>query len=148
MKKEFCVTDDNAKALEVEQKLIEQKDIRGDVLYKIKDDPRTTRVGRFIEKYSLDELPQFINVLIGNMSVVGPRPHQLREVAKYSSHHFKVLNIKPGLTGMAQINGRSDLSLDQEVAFDTYYVENWSFFLDLEIIFKTPFIVLFKRHKG
>jgi exopolysaccharide biosynthesis polyprenyl glycosylphosphotransferase len=148
MKKEFCISDDNKKALEVEKELIATKDTRGDVLYKIQDDPRTTRVGKFIEKYSLDELPQFFNVLLGNMSLVGPRPHQLREVAKYSSHHFKVLNIKPGITGMAQVNGRSDLSLDEEVSFDTFYVENWSFLLDLQIIFKTPFVILFKRHKS
>jgi exopolysaccharide biosynthesis polyprenyl glycosylphosphotransferase len=148
MKKEFCITDTNTQALELEKKLIEKNDIRGDILYKIKDDPRTTKVGRFLEKYSLDELPQFFNVLMGSLSLVGPRPHQLREVSKYSSHHYKVLNIKPGLTGMAQINGRSDLSLDDEVAFDTFYVENWNFLLDLKIIFKTPFIVLFKRHKA
>ncbi len=148
LKKEYCTTDDNQTALQFEQELIAKNDIRGGVLYKIKDDPRATKMGKFLEKTSLDELPQFFNVLIGNLSVVGPRPHQLREVAKYATHHFKVLNIKPGITGLAQINGRSDLDFEDEVTFDTYYVENWNFFLDLWIIIKTPIILLFKRHRG
>jgi exopolysaccharide biosynthesis polyprenyl glycosylphosphotransferase len=137
------------KALEFEQKLIETQNLKpGDVLYKIKDDPRRTKIGIFIEKYSIDELPQLINVLIGNMSLVGPRPHQPREVAKYSKHHFKVLNIKPGITGLAQINGRSDLSFEEEVRLDTYYVENWSFLLDFWIIIRTPFAIFFSTHKS
>lgn len=147
-KQEFCTSSDNTEAVEYEKKLIKEKDIRGDVLYKIADDPRVTRVGKFIEKYSLDELPQFFNVIAGNMSIVGPRPHQPREVAKYASHHFKVLNIKPGITGLAQINGRSDLSFEQEVAFDTFYVEHWNFFMDLKIFIKTPITILFGKHKS
>jgi exopolysaccharide biosynthesis polyprenyl glycosylphosphotransferase len=146
LKMEFCTTSDSKKALEYEQKLIAEKDVRGDgVLYKIQNDPRSTRIGKFIERTSLDELPQFINVLIGNMSVVGPRPHQPREVAKYQAEHYKVLNIKPGITGMAQINGRSDLPFDKEVELDCWYIENWSFVLDLVIIIKTPFALLAKR---
>jgi lipopolysaccharide/colanic/teichoic acid biosynthesis glycosyltransferase len=151
-KQEYCTSESDPKAkkaLEFEQKLIAEKNMRGDgPLYKIKDDPRFTRVGKFIEKYSLDELPQFINVLLGNMSVVGPRPHQPREVAKYANHHFKVLNIKPGITGLAQINGRSDLSFEDEVSYDTFYVEHWSFWLDLWIVCCTPFVILFKSHKA
>jgi exopolysaccharide biosynthesis polyprenyl glycosylphosphotransferase len=148
MKAEFCTSESDAKNLEFEKKLIEEKDLRNDgVLYKIKDDPRNTKIGRFIEKTSLDELPQFINVLLGNMSVVGPRPHQPRDVAKYESYHYKVLNIKPGITGMAQINGRSDLKFDQEVEFDCWYIENWSFLLDLKIVLTTPFALL-KKHDG
>jgi exopolysaccharide biosynthesis polyprenyl glycosylphosphotransferase len=148
LKMEYCTTSDNAKALEYEQKLIQEKDMKNDgVLYKIHDDPRTTKIGRFLEKTSLDELPQFYNVLLGNLSVVGPRPHQPREVAKYLPHHFKVLNIKPGITGLAQINGRSDLSFDQEVMFDSEYVNKWSFWLDILIIFKTPFMLM-KGHKN
>lgn len=151
MKLEFCTSESNPKskkALEFEKQLIKQNDMRKDgVLYKIKDDPRTTKVGKFIEKYSLDELPQFINVFIGNMSMVGPRPHQPREVAKYQDHHYKVLNIKPGITGLAQTNGRSDLKFDEEVALDTYYLENWDIFWDIWIIIKTPFIIFFKTHK-
>jgi exopolysaccharide biosynthesis polyprenyl glycosylphosphotransferase len=136
-------------ALEFEQRLIAEKNMKADsVLYKIKDDPRTTRVGRFIEKYSLDELPQFYNVLIGSLSLVGPRPHQPREVAKYQTHHFKVLNIQPGLTGLAQVNGRSDLTFEQEVMYDTFYVEKWNILLDFWILFKTPLVILFSRHNG
>jgi exopolysaccharide biosynthesis polyprenyl glycosylphosphotransferase len=147
-KQEFCTSTDNTSAIEYEKELIKEKDIRGDALYKIADDPRMTRVGKFIEKYSLDELPQFFNVITGNMSIVGPRPHQPREVAKYASHHFKVLNIKPGITGLAQINGRSDLSFEQEVAFDTFYVEHWNFFMDLRIFIQTPIVIFSKKHKA
>ncbi len=149
-KTEFNTTSDNKEAIEFEQNLIRSKNLKKDEgpLYKIKDDPRMTRVGKFLERTSLDELPQFINVLLGSMSVVGPRPHQPREVAKYKSHHYKVLNIKPGITGMAQINGRSDLSFEKEVFFDTYYIEHWSFWLDIYIILSTPFILIFKKHEA
>ena len=148
LKLEFCTTSTNSQALEYEAKLIAEKDIRKDgVLYKIQNDPRSTRIGRFIERTSLDELPQFINVLLGTMSIVGPRPHQPREVAKYQSSHYKVLNIKPGITGMAQINGRSDLPFSKEVKLDCWYIENWSFWLDVAIIIKTP-LVLLGKHKG
>jgi exopolysaccharide biosynthesis polyprenyl glycosylphosphotransferase len=136
-------------ALEYEKQLIKENNMKKDnVLYKIKDDPRRTRVGKFIEKYSLDELPQLFNVFIGNMSLVGPRPHQPREVEKYLKHHYKVLNIKPGVTGLAQVNGRSDLSFEEEVRYDTFYVERWNFLLDIWIIIKTPFIVLFNSHQS
>jgi lipopolysaccharide/colanic/teichoic acid biosynthesis glycosyltransferase len=148
LKMKFCTTDDNKAALEFEKELIATKDIRNDgVLYKIANDPRTTKMGELLEKTSLDEIPQFFNVLIGNLSVVGPRPHQPREVEKYQVHHFKVLNIKPGITGLAQINGRSDLSFEQEVVFDSEYVKNWSFWLDLKIILATP-IRLIRGHKN
>lgn len=147
LKQEFCITEDNLDALEVEQELIKEKDSKnGDVLYKILDDPRSTRVGKILEQLSLDELPQFINVLFGQLSLVGPRPHQPREVAKYSNHHYKVLNISPGLTGLAQINGRSDLSFEEEFKFDLYYLEKWSFWLDIWIIIQTPFVILLRRH--
>ncbi len=147
-KQKFCTSESDNTGLELEKKLIAEQNLKSDsILYKIKDDPRLSRVGRFLERTSLDELPQFFNVFIGNMSLVGPRPHQPREVANYESHHFKVLNIQPGITGMAQTNGRSDLSFEQEVEFDSYYVEHWSFGLDLWILLKTPFVVLFKRHK-
>jgi len=152
LKADLCTDEKNPaskKALEFEETLIKQHDLRKDgVLYKIQDDPRSTRIGKFIEKTSIDELPQFLNVLLGNMSVVGPRPHQPREVKKYKKHHYKVLNIKPGITGMAQINGRSDLNFDQEVALDVYYLENWSLWMDIVIILKTPFVIFFGRHKG
>lgn len=149
LKQEFCTTEKDQKTLEIEKKLIQERNIKSDsVLYKIKDDPRMTRFGKFLEKYSFDELPQFFNVLVGNLSLVGPRPHQPREVSKYSRHHYKVLNIKPGITGLAQTNGRSDLSFEDEVRFDTFYVEHWNFYLDLKIILKTPIVVFFKRHKA
>ena len=147
LKKFFCTNNDNPEALEIEADLIKKQDVRGDgVLYKISNDPRSTRIGQWLEKTSLDEIPQFINVLLGNMSVVGPRPHQPREVAKYQNYHYKVLNIKPGITGMAQISGRSDLKFDQEVELDCWYIENWSFLLDIVIILKTPFAIT-KGHK-
>ena len=79
------------------------------------------------------------------MSLVGPRPHEIEEVAKYENYHKKVLTIKPGMTGMAQVSGRSDLDFDEEVRLDVWYMENWSFKLDLMILFKTPFAVLKKR---
>jgi len=111
-------------------------------LFKIKDDPRITRVGKFLRKTSIDELPQLFNVLKGTMSLVGPRPHEPEEVAKYQKHQRKVLTIKPGMTGLSQISGRSDLNFEEEVKLDTYYIENWSLRLDIQIIFKTPFVVL------
>jgi exopolysaccharide biosynthesis polyprenyl glycosylphosphotransferase len=143
LKKEFCTSEGNTEALAVEKKLIETSDTRKDgILYKITNDPRSTTIGNFLEKTSLDELPQFWNVFIGNMSVVGPRPHQPREVARYQNDHYKVLNIKPGITGLAQISGRSDLKFNQEVELDCWYIENWSFALDIIIIIKTPFALI------
>jgi exopolysaccharide biosynthesis polyprenyl glycosylphosphotransferase len=112
---------------------------------KFKNDPRITRVGKFIRKYSLDELPELFNVFVGKMSLVGPRPHEIEEVAKYAKHHKKVLAIKPGITGLAQISGRSDLDFEDEVNLDTFYIENWSMRMDLWILFKTPFALLKKR---
>ena len=106
-------------------------------LFKIKNDPRITKVGRFIRRYRFDEIPQFWNVLRGDMSLVGPRPHQPDEIEKYEKHHKKVLTIKAGATGLAQVSGSSDLLFDQEVTFDTFYIENWSLWLDFKIIIKT-----------
>ncbi len=149
MKQKYCTSPDSIENLQYEQDLIKKLDVRNDgILYKIQNDPRSTKIGQFLEKTSLDEIPQFVNVLIGNMSVVGPRPHQPREVAKYENSHYKVLNIKPGITGMAQINGRSDLKFEQEVDLDCQYLENWNFWLDIKIIVMTPIVLLFKRHKG
>jgi exopolysaccharide biosynthesis polyprenyl glycosylphosphotransferase len=124
-----------------------KKDTRKDTpLVKIKDDPRITRVGKFLRKTSIDELPQLFNVLIGNMSLVGPRPHLPEEVEKYEKHHKFVLTIKPGITGLAQISGRSDLDFEEEIQLDTYYIENWSLWKDIKIIFKT-FGVLLKGYQ-
>jgi len=112
-------------------------------LFKMKEDPRITRVGRFIRKYRIDELPQLINVLKGEMSLIGPRPHQPDEIIRYKKHHRKVLAIKSGATGFAQVSGSSDLPFEEEIKLDTYYVENWSLLMDLKIFFKT-IVVLFK----
>ncbi len=114
-------------------------------MVKIKDDPRVTRVGRFIRRFSFDELPEFFLVLAGTMSLVGPRPHLPEEVAKYESRHKKVLTIKPGITGYAQVSGRSDLSFEEEVRLDIYYIENWSILSDIIILLKTPLAVLRSR---
>jgi len=124
-----------------------KQDVRKDTpLVKIKNDPRVTRVGKFLRKTSIDELPQLFNVLIGQMSLVGPRPHLPEEVDKYQKHHKFVLTIKPGITGLAQISGRSDLDFEEENQLDTYYIENWSLWKDIKIIFKT-FGVLFKDYQ-
>ncbi len=110
-------------------------------LFKIKNDPRITKFGRLLRKTSIDELPQLINVFIGDLSLVGPRAHLPEEVAKYDKHHKQVLAIKPGITGLAQVNGRSDLDFEDEVKFDTYYITNWSIWLDIKIIIKTINVV-------
>ncbi len=108
-------------------------------------DPRITPLGRFIRRWSIDELAQMWNVLKGEMSIVGPRPHEPEEVAKYASEHRRVLAIKPGVTGMGQISGRRDLSFNDEARLDTWYIEHWSLALDLYILVKTPWVVLSKK---
>jgi len=119
------------------------KNLRTDgPMVKIKDDPRVTRVGKFIRRWSIDELSELFLALKGDMSLVGPRPHLPEEVAKYEHHHKKVMTIKPGITGLAQISGRSDLSFEEEVRLDSYYIENWSLLLDLTILLKTPIAVV------
>lgn len=133
------------KNLELEAKLIRQKSIKQGPVYKIAGDPRVTPIGRFIRRWSIDELPQFWNVLKGDMSIVGPRPHQPREVAKYLPHQRRVLAIKPGITGMAQISGRSDLTFEEEANLDVWYIEHWSPAIDFTVLFKTPLAVLFKK---
>jgi len=111
-------------------------------LFKMKNDPRITKIGRFLRKLRIDELPQLFNVFKGEMSLIGPRPHQPDEIAKYEKHHKKILLIKPGMTGMAQISGSSDLPFEEEVKLDSYYIENWSLKKDTYILLKT-FIILF-----
>lgn len=145
MYQDMCTDESNSSSIELEQKLLSEKNTKSGPLYKIKDDPRVTKIGKFIRKTSIDELPQLFNVLQGTMSLVGPRPHQPREVDKYKQHHKKVLTIKPGITGMAQVNGRSDLSFEEEVLYDTFYIENWSIWLDIIILLKTPWAVIAPR---
>lgn len=132
------------KALLAEKKLIAKQSIKAGPIYKIKDDPRITSFGKFLRRWSLDELPQFFNVLKGDMSLVGPRPHQPREVEGYKRQHKIVLAIKPGITGLSQISGRSNLSYEEEINLDTFYIENWSLYMDIIILIKTPFVVLTK----
>jgi lipopolysaccharide/colanic/teichoic acid biosynthesis glycosyltransferase len=109
---------------------------------KIANDPRITRVGRFLRKTSLDELPQFINVLVGDMSLVGPRMLGDIELAKYGDYQDKVLSVRPGITGLWQISGRHRTSFDNRIALDMQYIDRWSFGLDLVILLKTPLAVL------
>lgn len=144
----WCINKANPnfeQALKYEQELIAERSLREGPLYKIKNDPRKTKVGAFIERYSLDELPQFINVLRGEMSLVGPRPHQKREVEKYSEYHRRLLTIRPGVTGMAQVSGRSDLNFEDEYRLDVFYIENWSLWLDVVLCFKTAAALLRRR---
>ena len=112
-----------------------------EILFKMKDDPRVTRVGRFLRRYSLDELPQFFNVLVGEMSIVGPRPPLPEEVLKYEDRVRRRFLVKPGITGLWQVSGRSDLNWRETVRFDLYYVENWSLMQDLQIIWRTISVV-------
>ncbi|MBD2892828.1 sugar transferase [Actinomadura nitritigenes] len=107
------------------------------VLFKIREDPRITKVGRWLRRYSLDELPQLFNVLRGDMSLVGPRPPLPEEVAQYGGDVYRRLVVKPGLTGLWQVSGRSDLTWDESVRLDLRYVDNWSLALDLQIMWKT-----------
>lgn len=114
-----------------------EKNERSGPLFKIKNDPRITRIGRFLRKTSLDELPQLVNVFIGNMSLVGPRPHLPEEIEKYEDHHHRVFALKPGVTGVAQVSGRSNLDFEEEVKLDVYYIENWSLWLDIKLIIRS-----------
>jgi exopolysaccharide biosynthesis polyprenyl glycosylphosphotransferase len=118
----------------------------GALLFKVRDDPRVTRVGRFIRRYSLDELPQLYNVLRGDMSLVGPRPQVAAEVASYGDSDHRRLLVRPGMTGLWQVSGRSNLTWEEAVRLDLYYVDNWSMAGDLVILFKTVSAVL--RHDG
>ena len=112
------------------------------LLFKIRDDPRITRFGQLLRALSLDELPQLVNVVSGHMSLVGPRPPLPAEVALYDDDVRRRLLVKPGLTGLWQISGRSDLTWEESVRLDLRYVENWSLSLDLLILWKTAFVVV------
>jgi exopolysaccharide biosynthesis polyprenyl glycosylphosphotransferase len=112
------------------------------VLFKMRKDPRITAVGGWLRRWSLDELPQLINVVRGDMSLVGPRPALPDEAARYGDYVRRRLVVKPGLTGLWQVNGRSDLSWEESVRLDLRYVENWSLVLDLQILWKTASAVI------
>lgn len=124
--------------------LLPQNDLTGPA-FKMKEDPRITNVGKFIRKYSIDELPQLINIIKGDMSIVGPRPPLPREVAQYNDYQRQRLLVTPGLTCFWQTYGRSQLSFDDWMKMDMNYIQRRSFLLDITLIIKTIFAVLFKR---
>jgi lipopolysaccharide/colanic/teichoic acid biosynthesis glycosyltransferase len=121
--------------------------VRGDAqpihgAYKLADDPRVTRVGAILRRFSLDEFPQLVNVLRGEMSLVGPRPPLPYEVELYGSRELRRLSVTPGITGLWQVSGRSTLTFREMIELDLAYVENWSLWLDLKIVLRTPWVVL------
>ena len=130
-----------AGADKIVDKLLKKNDVEG-AMFKIKDDPRITRVGRVIRKYSLDELPQLYNVLRGDMSLVGPRPPLPREVVKYTDYDRQRLIVVPGVTGLWQISGRNDLGFAEMVALDIHYINNACISEDLKILLKTVLVVI------
>jgi lipopolysaccharide/colanic/teichoic acid biosynthesis glycosyltransferase len=121
--------------------LLQHNEAEGHV-FKMQHDPRVTGIGRFLRRYSMDELPQLWNVLRGEMSVVGPRPPLPREVHEYEMHHLSRLRGKPGITGLWQVSGRSDLGFEDMVMLDRRYLDDWSLWLDFSIMTKTAFVVL------
>jgi exopolysaccharide biosynthesis polyprenyl glycosylphosphotransferase len=138
--REFSIYKFRSMVVDAEQKLIDLRDAadRGnDVLFKMKADPRITRVGGFLRRFSLDELPQLINVALGDMSLVGPRPPLPAEVARYEPDAVRRLHVKPGITGLWQVSGRSDLTWEQSLRLDLRYVDNWSMAQDISILWKT-----------
>lgn len=116
-------------------------------LFKIKNDPRITRAGRMLRRFHLDEFAQLINVLNGEMSLVGPRPHEPEEIARYRDYHLRLLSIKPGITGLSQISGASRLPFEREVELEAYYIQHWSLWLDFSILVRT-FFVIFTDKEG
>ena len=128
-----------------EKAALERSNEAGGALFKIRNDPRVTPVGRVLRRLSLDEVPNVINVLRGEMSLVGPRPLPLRDYERLEAWHRRRYNVLPGMTGLWQVAGRSDLTFDDLVRLDFYYLENWSIWLDVTILFKTPFVVFAQR---
>lgn len=122
--------------------ILNQRNERTEVLFKIANDPRITRIGRVLRKYSLDEIPQLINVLRGDMSLVGPRPPLASEVEQYSPHQFIRLQVLPGITGLWQINARRSSSFHDYISLDAAYVQNWCLWLDVKILWRTVGVVL------
>ena len=130
-------------AEERKKELMAQNEIAGGVMFKMKDDPRITPVGKVIRKLSIDELPQFFNVVAGSMSLVGTRPPTLDEVEKYERKQWRRISIKPGITGMWQVNGRSRVTnFEDIVEMDVEYIDNWSLFTDIKIVLKTVWVLL------
>lgn len=121
--------------------LLNKNEVDG-AMFKMKDDPRITRIGHFIRKYSIDELPQLLNVLLGNMSLVGPRPPLPREVQEYTEYDKQRLEVKPGCTGLWQISGRNNVGFHEMVELDLKYINKRGFMFDLYVLFKTVFIFI------
>jgi len=121
-------------------------EVSGNAAFKLHNDPRTTRLGRILRKTSIDELPQLWNVLLGHMSLVGPRPHPFDDVAGYASWQYRRLDVKPGMTGLWQVTARADLSFDRWVELDLTYIDNWSLGYDLKLLAQTIPAVL--RQEG
>ena len=120
------------------KKLMSKNEMKNEQMFKMKNDPRVTRVGKFIRKTSIDELPQFFNVLRGEMSVVGYRPPTMEEYQTYRAAYKRRMMLKPGLTGLWQVNGRSEITDFKEVLrYDNYYIDHWSIWMDVKIILKT-----------
>lgn len=130
---------------ELQKNLEAQNEIKGGIIFKIKNDPRMTGIGKFLRRFSIDEIPQLFNVLLGDMSIIGPRPLPLRDIEKMDPS----LNIRhqvfPGITGLAQVNGRSQCSSDEFFHWDQLYVSHWSLWLDLKIMLKTIPVVITKK---
>jgi lipopolysaccharide/colanic/teichoic acid biosynthesis glycosyltransferase len=124
-------------AEELKPALLEKNEVKDGIIFKIKKDPRITGLGAFLRRSSIDELPQLFNVLKGEMSLVGPRPPTPDEVEKYNHFHMDRLSIRPGITGLSQIRARSKLTFRRWVKWDLWYVNNWSFRLDLQILWWT-----------
>lgn len=133
-------------AEEIRNALIEQSDVDG--MFKMKEDPRVTKIGKFIRKHSLDELPQFWNVLKGDMSLVGPRPALREEVENYPKRAMLRLNVKPGITGLWQVNGRSNVDFDTMIDLDLKYIANRSLWGDIVILFKTVLLIFPSEKNG
>jgi exopolysaccharide biosynthesis polyprenyl glycosylphosphotransferase len=134
-------------AEEMKDELADLNEVEDGMMFKIKDDPRVTRVGKFIRKTSIDELPQFFNVLFGSMAVVGTRPPTIDEVKKYTNKQWRRISIKPGITGMWQVYGRSSITdFNKVVELDTEYIDEWSLWLDAKILFKTVAEVLKRKN--
>jgi exopolysaccharide biosynthesis polyprenyl glycosylphosphotransferase len=141
--REFLMVKFRTMCVDAEERLAAlQRDAGNDVMFKMKHDPRVTRVGRVLRRFSLDELPQLFNVVRGDMSLVGPRPPLMREVEAYEPDAVRRLRVKPGLTGLWQVSGRSDLTWDESLRLDLWYVDNWNLALDLQILFRTAKAVL------
>jgi lipopolysaccharide/colanic/teichoic acid biosynthesis glycosyltransferase len=134
-----------ANASQLQKELEAKNEVKGGVLFKMQNDPRITRVGKFLRRYSLDELPQLINVLREEMSIVGPRPLPVRDVERFSENHFLRHEILPGITGLWQVSGRSNVDSEEVFYLDLAYIQHWSLALDIKILLQTIKVVLTKE---